>query len=72
MLKVGHDSVVYVGDGVKDVQAGRNAGVYTIAFVTNEEKRAALEKAKPNAVMNSFDELPQILSRQNAWSYDLN
>ena len=46
MLKVGHDSVVYVGDGVKDVQAGRNAGVYTIAFVTNEEKRAALEKAK--------------------------
>ena len=35
-------------------------------------KFALLEKAKPNAVMNSFDELPQILSRQNAWSYDLN
>ena len=71
MLKVGHDSVVYVGDGVKDVQAGRNAGVYTVAFVTNEDKRNALEKASPNAVMNSFDELPEILSRQNAWSADL-
>lgn len=71
MLKVGHDSCVYVGDGVKDVQAGKNAGVYTVAFVTNEEKRAALEKAGPNVVMDSFDQLPEILSRQHAWSSDL-
>ena len=39
MLNVGHDSVMYVGDNVSDVQAGKNAGVYTVGFITNEEKR---------------------------------
>lgn len=72
LLKVGHDSCVYIGDGVKDVQAGKNAGVYTIAFVTNEDKRKALEEAAPNRIMNSFDELPDILKEQHSWSADLN
>ena len=72
LLRVGHDSCVYVGDGVKDVQAGKNAGVYTIAFVTNEDKRKQLEAAGPNCIMNSFDELPEILSEQHSWSNDLN
>ena len=32
-LGVGHDSLIYVGDAVSDIQAGKNAGAFTVAYL---------------------------------------
>ena len=71
MLNVGHDSVVYIGDNVSDVQAGKNAGVYTVGFITNEEKREKIEAEKPNATISDITELLTLLDAKHAWSNDL-
>ena len=71
MLNVSHDSVMYVGDNVSDVQAGKNAGVYTVGFITNEEKREKIEAEKPNATISDIKELLTLLDAKHAWSNDL-
>lgn len=71
MLNVGHDSVVYIGDNVSDVQAGKNAGVFTIGYITNEEKREKIEAEKPNATISDITELLEILEEKHDWSSDL-
>lgn len=71
LLNTGHDSVVYIGDNVSDVKTGKNAGVYTVAFITNEEKRTKIENEKPNAVMTDIQELLDILNAKHDWSNDL-
>ncbi len=71
ILNVGHDSVVYIGDNVSDVQAGKNAGVYTIGFVTNEEKKEKIMNEKPNATIYDINELMKILDDKHDWSNDL-
>lgn len=70
-LNTGHDSVVYVGDNVSDVLAGKNAGVYTVAYVTNPEKREKIEEAHPNATIFDITELLAVLDERHAWSHEL-
>lgn len=71
LLNVGHDSVVYVGDNVSDVECGKNAGVYTVGFATNPTKREKIEAAKPNATILSMPELLTILDAKHDWSSEL-
>lgn len=71
MLNTGHDSVVYIGDNVSDVQSGKNAGVYTIAFITNQEKEEKIKAEKPNATIYDITELLTILNEKHDWSNDL-
>lgn len=71
LLNTGHDSVVYIGDNVSDVKTGKNAGVYTVGFVTNEEKREKMEAEKPNGIITDITELMDILNASHDWSNDL-
>lgn len=71
LLNTGHDSVVYVGDNVSDVECGKNAGVYTVGFVSNASKREKIEGAKPNATILSMEELLPILDAKHDWSSEL-
>lgn len=49
--------VVLVGDGLPDVQAGRAAGVRTVAVTTGVESRAALEAQGPDFLIERLDAL---------------
>ena len=53
--------VVYVGDSVMDVQAGKNAGAVTVAYPSNEGKRAQLIAAQPDHVIEHLGELPALI-----------
>ena len=53
--------VVYVGDSVMDVQAGKNAGAVTVAYPSNEGKRAQLIAAQPDHVIEHLGELPAVI-----------
>jgi phosphonatase-like hydrolase len=53
--------VLKVGDTIADIQEGKNAGVITAAVLTGTQKRSELEKQKPDFILESVSQLPQIL-----------
>ncbi len=56
------DRVVFVGDEPADIRLGRQAGVRTVAK-TGTNPIDILENEKPDAIINSLDELPGLLDR---------
>lgn len=67
-LKRGHDSCVYVGDGLNDIRAAKAAGVYSVAFVSDPSKRTALEELHPNSVITDMKELEELLRENHEWA----
>ncbi len=57
--------VVMVGDSPQDVLAGRAAHARTIAYAGGYTSRAALEKAAPDVIVESWQEVPPIILRWN-------
>ena len=60
-LGVSRDEAVYVGDMVIDVQAGRNAGVKTVAVRGGSSPGAELKKAGPFKLISRISDLPEII-----------
>ena len=71
-LKTGHDSCIYVGDNVSDVEAAKAAGVYAIAYLTDIKKKKELIDAHPNKIITDMSELLEILKEDHEWSYEKN
>ena len=69
-MKKGHDSCIYIGDSASDIEAGKAAGVYTVAFVSDEARRSELEAASPNNTITDIRELKTILEENHEWSYE--
>lgn len=65
LMGVGHDSVIYVGDTSIDVKTGHNAGVYTVALMTNPTREVELTQAKPNQLITDLNELLIILEKED-------
>lgn len=59
--RVAPEEILLVGDTVHDVEAGRKLGLTTVAVATGSTKRAALEAARADFVVDSFDPLAEIL-----------
>ena len=68
LLKEGHDSVVYVGDSVTDMQAARNAGVFSVAYLYHAQRREAMEKEKPNRMIDQLLQLEDLLKEDLVWT----
>lgn len=67
-----HDACVYIGDSVSDMQAGESAGVYTVGFALEEERREKLKAVHPNIVIDNMGELLKILKEdKHSWTTDL-
>lgn len=67
-LKRGHDSCVYVGDGLNDIRAAKAAGVYSVAFVSDPSKREAIEELNPNTIITDMKELKDLLMENHEWA----
>jgi phosphatidylglycerol:prolipoprotein diacylglycerol transferase len=65
LLGESHDAVVYVGDTAIDVASGINAGVYTIAMMSNNTREEELTQAKPNQLITDLNELLVILEKED-------
>lgn len=63
--------IVVVGDSVADVNGGKNYGAYTIAYPSNPKKRETLENANPNAIVNSLNEVYDLINQEHNFTYDL-
>ncbi len=69
VMKTGHDSCVYIGNTVNDIRSAIGAGVYTIAFAKDDDRRAELEREKPDRIITSLTELDAILEEKRQWAY---
>lgn len=68
LMKVGHDDVVYVGDSAGDIEAAKAAGVYSIGFVFNPDRKEQLVATKPNSLIEKLAEIPEILKEDISWT----
>jgi phosphoglycolate phosphatase len=55
------DEIIYVGDEIRDIDACRKIGVKIIAVTWGYNSKSALEKSKPDYLVDSFEELEKIL-----------
>ena len=69
-LKRGHDSCIYIGDNVSDVQAAKAAGVYAVAYLSDPSLKDEIEKEQPNYMMLDMKELLDLLDENHEWSYE--
>lgn len=59
-LNIDPAEALYVGDMTIDVDAGRNAGIKTIAVLGGSSSKAELKKAKPFKIISRITELKSI------------
>ncbi|MFV0380101.1 MAG: prolipoprotein diacylglyceryl transferase [Anaerorhabdus sp.] len=71
LLNRGHDDCIYVGDSTSDIMAAKNAGVYSIGYLYNEDRKQKLIDSKPNKVISDLMEIESILKEKNSWTYNL-
>ena len=69
-LKRGHDSCIYIGDSVSDVQAAKEAGVFAVAFLSDPSIRAEIEAEQPNLIITDMRELLDLLDENHEWAYE--
>lgn len=62
-LKVSTTKMVYIGDTTTDVEFARHAGVPIVAVSFGWNSRRMLEKANPDYLVDSSEELRQVLSK---------
>ena len=60
-MRCHNDEALYVGDHPVDVGAGKAAGIEVVSLTTGFHGREELEKLRPAAVVDSLEELADIL-----------
>ncbi len=60
---LGCNSGMYVGDNVSDVLAGKNAGMFTVGYVSRMANESALKASEPDVLIYNLKELISLLKR---------
>ena len=63
-MKLEKSNVYFVGDEVRDIEAGKKAGVNTIAVSWGYNTKEALAKEKPDFLIDSPDDLGKIILKK--------
>lgn len=61
--KFNKENIYVIGDTIHDIEAGKNAGVKTIAVLTGSGTREQLELINPDNIINNLSELEKILDQ---------
>lgn len=69
--KMNSADVIMVGDSVADVKAGDAFGAYTIAYLSNEGKKAKLIASNPNRQISDLNEILDIVKEKHYFTYNL-
>ena len=65
------DEVIYVGDSVMDIMAGKNAGSYTVGYYFNPNKKEALDNAKANEYISDLKDVLTIVKKKIHFTSDM-
>ncbi|MFI3284418.1 MAG: HAD-IA family hydrolase, partial [Erysipelotrichaceae bacterium] len=66
-----HDDVIYIGDSITDVEAAKNAGVFSIGYIFNQNRKDSLIESKPNRVIEDLYEVTEIVKEDHGWTYNM-
>lgn len=70
LLKASKDNAVYIGDSVNDIKAGKNAGMFTIAYCSCDAKKDDLAHECANETISNILEVMPILSQHKIFTMD--
>ena len=70
VLNVSQDDCIYVGDSPSDIIAAHNAGMYSIAYISNEKRAEALKATNPNKIIYDLSKIDEILKEDISWTYN--
>lgn len=66
------DECIYIGDTPTDIKAAKNAGIYSIGYIFDENRKQALIDSKPNKIIKDLIEVLDILKEGNkSWTKDM-
>ncbi|QIK56427.1 prolipoprotein diacylglyceryl transferase [Erysipelothrix sp. HDW6A] len=68
LMGADHGGVIYIGDTPTDMEAGRRAGSFTIAYVSDKIREETLNKSNPNRIISDYTLLPTILEEDHEWT----
>jgi pyrophosphatase PpaX len=54
-----------IGDMPSDIQAGKEAGVWTIGVTTGVSKKEILAEFKPHLLIDSLEDLKRLIENKN-------
>jgi len=54
-----------IGDMPSDIQAGKEAGVWTIGVATGVSKKEMLAEFKPHLLIDSLEDLKRLIENKN-------
>jgi len=69
-MLVSQDNVIYVGDTKTDIISGKNAGVFTVAYILDEDRSDGLLTSNPNIVIKDLIEMKEIVKSQKVFNYN--
>ncbi|MFW9852115.1 MAG: HAD family hydrolase [Candidatus Thorarchaeota archaeon] len=63
-LQIKKEKAVIIGDFASDIKAGKNAGVRTVAVLSEypQENKKILEKTNPDFIVDTISEIPEMVS----------
>lgn len=70
-LNRGHDACLYIGDSATDIQAAKNAGVYSIGYQSHADRKEVLAQANPNRLISDLAEIKDIVKENQSWTYNM-
>ncbi|GAG75644.1 unnamed protein product, partial [marine sediment metagenome] len=56
---------IMIGDMPSDIQAGRDAGVWTIGVASGVSKKEILAEFEPDLLIDSLDDLKRLIENKN-------
>ena len=62
---------IYVGDTRSDVLAAHNAGVYSVAYLSNPSREQELTSVHPNKLVTDLSEIEDVLKEDISWTYNM-
>jgi HAD superfamily hydrolase (TIGR01662 family) len=63
-LQISKEKAVIIGDFASDIKAGKNAGIRTVAVLSEypQENKRILEKTNPDFIVDNISEIPEIVT----------
>ena len=68
LLNKGHDDLIYCGDAPSDIMAAKNMSAFSVGVVFDEERKEAIEKLHPCAIITEWKQFCELLKEEREWS----
>lgn len=62
------DNVIYIGDAPTDIQACKNMGAFSVAFIADEARADEMQKENPCVMIRDMKEFIDLIKEEHEWS----